>query len=90
MRSFTCLIAALALLPPLAGCSSQPEPPVPLTKEALAAVAKAPGAPTKELAREVDDLFTKDGLGETRAQETDTRARVTYRTSQSSASIPTT
>jgi CubicO group peptidase (beta-lactamase class C family) len=40
---------------------------VPLTKEALAAVAKAPGAPTKELAREVDDLFTKEGLGETRA-----------------------
>lgn len=61
------LIAALALLPALAGCSAQPEPPPPLTEEALAAVAKEPGAPTEQLARAVDDLFTKEGLGETRA-----------------------
>ena len=66
MRFSFRLIATLAVLPALGSCSSQPEPQ-PLTREALAAVAKAPGAPTKELAREVDDLFTKDGLGETRA-----------------------
>ena len=66
MRLSLRLIAALAALPALGSCSSQPEPP-PLTREALAAVAKAPGAPTKELAREVDDLFAKGGLGETRA-----------------------
>ena len=66
MRFSFRLIATLAVLPALGSCSSQHEPQ-PLTREALAAVAKAPGAPTKELAREVDDLFTKDGLGETRA-----------------------
>ncbi|MFN3509798.1 MAG: serine hydrolase, partial [Tsuneonella troitsensis] len=61
------LIAALALLPALAACSSQPAPPPPLSAEALAAVMPDPGAPTEQLAREVDELFTKDGLGETRA-----------------------
>ncbi len=67
MRFSVRLIAALALLPALAGCSSQPPPPAPLSKDALAAVAKEPGAPTENLARAVDDLFTKDGIGETRA-----------------------
>jgi CubicO group peptidase (beta-lactamase class C family) len=66
MRFSTSLIAALAALPALAACSSQPESQ-PLPREALEAVAKSPGAPTEQLAREVDDLFTKDDLGETRA-----------------------
>lgn len=62
------LIASFALVTSLAGCgssSSVDEPP--LSDEALAAVKRDPGAPTKALAREVDDLFTGDGLGETRA-----------------------
>jgi CubicO group peptidase (beta-lactamase class C family) len=67
MRFSFRLIAALAALPALAACSAQPDAPPPLSKDAMAAVAKSPGAPTEELAREVDDLFTKEGLGETRA-----------------------
>ena len=67
MRFSPRLIAACALLPVLAGCSSQPAVPPPLSDAALAVVAKEPGAPTEELARQVDDLFTKDGIGETRA-----------------------
>ena len=65
---FTCSIAAIALLPALASCgeASPPEPP-PLTDEALAAVAQDAGAPRDQLAREVDELFTMEGLGETRA-----------------------
>ena len=66
MRLPALLLSSCLALPALGACSSQSESP-PLTKEALAAVAKSPGAPTKELAREVDDLFTKQGLGETRA-----------------------
>lgn len=61
------LIAALAVLPALASCSSQPAPLPPLSEEALAAIAKAPGAPTEDLARAVDEVFTADGVGETRA-----------------------
>lgn len=65
------LIAALALLPALlpilAGCSDGPAPPPPLTAAALAAVRPEPGAPSEQLAREVDDLFAKDSLGESRA-----------------------
>ena len=45
------------------GPSEKPD----LSEEALAAVTENPGAPTKALAREVDDLFTMEGLGETRA-----------------------
>lgn len=68
MRPLPALIAAAALLPVLlAGCSSQPPAPPPLTAEALAAVKADPGAPEDQLAREIDDLFAKDGLGETRA-----------------------
>ena len=67
MRFSARLIATLAVLPALAGCSSQPEPAAQLSDEALAAVAREPGAPTEELARAVDDLFSKDDLGETRA-----------------------
>lgn len=65
------LIAALAVLPTLlplmAACSSGPAEPDPLTEEALSAVKANPGAPTEQLARQIDDLFAKDGLGETRA-----------------------
>jgi CubicO group peptidase (beta-lactamase class C family) len=60
------LIAALAALPALGACSSQRQPE-PLSQEALAAVAKAPGAPTEDLARAVDEVFTADEVGETRA-----------------------
>jgi CubicO group peptidase (beta-lactamase class C family) len=66
MRPVRPLIAALAALPALAACSSHSEPP-PLSKEALAAVAANPGAPTEQLARQVDDLFTNEAAGETRA-----------------------
>ncbi len=61
------LIAALALLPTLASCDSEPAAPPPLTDAALAAVSDDAGAPTRRLARELDDLFARDGLGETRA-----------------------
>ncbi|MDZ4306313.1 serine hydrolase [Allopontixanthobacter sp.] len=64
-------IASLVLLPSLAliiaGCSNTEPPPEPLTEEALAAVADNPGAPKKQLARQIDELFTAPGVGETRA-----------------------
>lgn len=62
------LIAVIALATSLASCGGggADEPP-PLSKEALAAVGKNPGAPRQALAREVDDLFTEGDLGETRA-----------------------
>ena len=64
-------IAALSCLPALAGlaaCGPSAEPPqAELTNEARAAVTANAGAPAEELAREVDDLFAKQGLGETRA-----------------------
>ena len=61
------LIALLALLPPLAGCGGAPAEPAPLSETAIAAVAEDAGAPREQLAREVDDLFAKPDLGETRA-----------------------
>lgn len=64
-------IAALASLPALAlvaGCGDHAQAPSPkLSEAALGAVTNDAGAPTTELAREVDDLFNKRGLGETRA-----------------------
>lgn len=64
-------IASLVLLPSLAlsitGCSDTPAPPEPLTEEALAAVAENPGAPKEQLARQVDEVLTAPGVGETRA-----------------------
>ncbi|MFZ1742849.1 MAG: serine hydrolase [Pontixanthobacter sp.] len=60
-------IAALALLPALASCSDAPVPDAPLTDAALAAVVDDAGAPKDQLARQIDDLFTKENLGETRA-----------------------
>lgn len=44
-----------------------PSPPPPLREEALAAVVSDPGVPREPLARAVDDLFTNDEAGETRA-----------------------
>jgi len=64
-------IAALASLPALLALSacggSASSDPAPLTQFALSAVTDNAGAPKQELAREVDDLFAKEGLGETRA-----------------------
>ncbi|QWC56844.1 serine hydrolase [Erythrobacter sp. 3-20A1M] len=51
----------------LAACSSQPDAPPPLDSKALGAVTKDAGAPTEDLARAVDTLFTDPELGETRA-----------------------
>ena len=60
-----------ALLAPallmLAGCSAAPPAEAPLSPDALAAVTDDAGAPKDQLARAVDDLFTLEGLGETRA-----------------------
>ena len=61
------LIACAVLLPSLTACAEGAEEPPPLSAEALAAVRENPGAPTERLAREVDDLFARDGIGETRA-----------------------
>ena len=59
-----------ALLPALllAGCSEPvpaPEPPLPAA--ALEAVSEDPGADREKLAEAVDELFTREGIGETRA-----------------------
>ena len=61
-------IAPIALLPVLSSCGAAPstEPP-PLSEEALLAVSQDAGAPRDQLAREVEDLFIGEGLGETRA-----------------------
>lgn len=60
-------IASLAMLPPLSSCGEVQQEPAPLSEEALAAVTEDAGAPARDLAREMDDLFSKEGLGETRA-----------------------
>ena len=64
-------IASLAFLPALslvlAGCSEPDLGPEPLSEEALAAVTDNAGAPKEELARQMDELFTVPGQGETRA-----------------------
>ena len=62
------LIALALAATSLAACGgSGPAEEPPLNEEALAAVKEDPGAPTKALARESDQLFTLAGLGETRA-----------------------
>jgi CubicO group peptidase (beta-lactamase class C family) len=61
---------ALLLAPALllvAGCSAAPPAETPLSEAALAAVTADAGAPKDQLARQIDDLFTLEGLGETRA-----------------------
>ena len=62
------LIALALAATSLAACGgSGPAEEPPVSEEALAAVKEDPGAPTKALARESDQLFTLDGLGDTRA-----------------------
>lgn len=52
----------------LAACGDPaPAPDVPLTPEAVAAVAEEPGVDRDKLARAVDELFTREDIGETRA-----------------------
>jgi len=63
-------LLAPALLTPLlmlASCEAAPAGQTPLSDAALAAVKDDAGAPKDQLAREIDDLFTAEGLGETRA-----------------------
>ena len=65
------LIVMLALTSSLASslgaCSEAPPVEQPLSEQAMAAVGKDPGAPDEQLARQLDDLFTDETLGETRA-----------------------
>ncbi len=60
-----------ALLAPallmLAGCGAAMPAERPLSEEALAAVTGDTGAPKDQLARQLDDMFTAPGVGETRA-----------------------
>ncbi len=62
------LIACLALMPALAACGEAAPQRAPLSEAARAAVlTDAAGAQKEQLAREIDDLFAADSLGETRA-----------------------
>lgn len=62
------LTAPILLLPSLAACDNpaQEGPPL-LSKQALAAVTDDAGAPKRQLARSIEDLFAGEDLGETRA-----------------------
>jgi CubicO group peptidase (beta-lactamase class C family) len=51
----------------LAACSAAPPAQAPLSPTALAAVTDKAGAPKDQLAHQIDDLFSMEGLGETRA-----------------------
>ena len=65
---FSGLLACLAPIVLLASCGQQgPPPEPPLPEEAMAVVVDDPGVPREQLARAVDDLFTADDIGETRA-----------------------
>ncbi|MBV7258501.1 serine hydrolase domain-containing protein [Erythrobacter crassostreae] len=60
--------APVSLITALAACGGTAEiAPPPLSDEALAVVTDKAGAPKDQLARQIDDLFTKQDLGETRA-----------------------
>lgn len=62
------VLACLMSIALLAACSQDgPAPEPPLPEGALEAVAEDPGVPRESLARAVDDLFTTEGAGETRA-----------------------
>lgn len=61
-------IGAASLASALVACGgAQPAAPPPLSDEALAAVTDDAGTPRDQLARQVDELFTAEGIGETRA-----------------------
>lgn len=66
--AFARALAGLGALALLASCG-EPEAPAlpPLPEGALEAVSTEPGVPREDLARAVDALFTREGLGETRA-----------------------
>ena len=67
-RPLPSLLAALLPALLLAGCGeSAPAPEPPVTAEALEAVAENPGVDREKLAEAVDALFTREGIGETRA-----------------------
>ena len=67
-RRFPNLAAALLPALLLAACGDAgPPPEPPLSPQALAAVSENPGAQREKLARAVDQLFTAEGIGETRA-----------------------
>lgn len=51
----------------LTACGASEPAPAPLSEDALAAITGDAGAPRDQLAREIDDLFSREGLGETRA-----------------------
>jgi len=59
------LIAPVLLI--LSGCTAAPPAETPLSEAALAVVTDDAGAPKDQHARQIDDLFTMEGLGETRA-----------------------
>ncbi len=60
--------ASLPMIAFLAACGGTAQAPLPpLSDDALAAVTDKAGAPREQLARQIDDLFTREGLGETRA-----------------------
>jgi CubicO group peptidase (beta-lactamase class C family) len=64
------LLAPALLLPALllvAGCGAATPAETPLSEQALAAVTADAGAPKDQLARALDDIFTAQGVGETRA-----------------------
>ena len=62
------LIALLLAATSLASCGSPgPAEAPPLSEEALAAVTGDAGAPRDQLARQVDEVFTAEGVGDTRA-----------------------
>ncbi len=66
-RSPSVLALALSFML-LASCAQDgPPPEPPLPPEALEAVSDDPGVPRESLARQVDDLFSAEDIGETRA-----------------------
>jgi CubicO group peptidase (beta-lactamase class C family) len=66
-RAFPSLASILLPALMLAGCGAPAPTEPPLPPGALAAVSKSPGVPREKLARAVDALLTKEGIGETRA-----------------------
>jgi CubicO group peptidase (beta-lactamase class C family) len=66
-RLLTLALPAAPALLLLAACSASAPGQAPLPEAALAAVTAEAGAPKDQLARELDEIFTAPGVGETRA-----------------------